>query len=709
VLPGGSEAGEHARLSAASVAWLLALPLALAGAAVVWLLGPPLSDVLYPPPSSFDFLAADAQPIAPEPVESMRYLLAIAAATLPAAATIALVRRRRPRDFPAAAALVAAAQGAGVAFVVLCLAAQHAPRWGTAYFGATALAAAVVLALALLAALRSATLRVRVEPWLRETRRARIGLLALAVAIAAIWVLPALNTETSMTWAYGRLEGAFPFDEAFAVLNGLTPWVDLNVQYAALVPLLSAAAMLALGKTTLVFTLVMCVLTAVALLAIYGVFRRVTGSSLAALALFAAFVPMSLFANPPATVRFTPGTYFGMFPLRFVGPYALAWLLARRLERPDRRAWPLLLAGGLVLVNNLDFGLVALAATLAALALTEPRALPRLAREAAAGIGAALLLYALFALVRSGALPDPTRGIEFSRLYGVAGYSVAPLPGVLGLPLVIFLTYAAALAVAAVRALDGAPNRVLTGMLAWSGVFGLGSGAYYAARSGLAVLPMMFSAWALALLLLTVPVVRQLARDPRARPGIAALAVLCGCGLALTTIVQLPPPWRQLERIEAPTGPLEPLPPESWARPAQDPEVREFVASVGDGPGRFVVRSGAPVGIFTTTGHRTADAYDVVNAIPFTGPESIHTVQQREAAFDALRDAGGNTALVPPEALPLLLDGLRLHGFALLTASGPVRDVEDAAALPADALVVGGLTKWVDLRRPRAPWLRGGA
>ena len=416
---------------------------------------------------------------------------------------------------------------------------------------------------------------------------------------------------------------------------------------------------------------------------------------------------MSLFADPATTVRFTPGTYFGMFPLRFVGPYVLAWLLARTLERTSARTWPLLLAGGLVLVNNVDFGAAALAATIAALAWTAPDRLPRLAREAAIGIGGALALYALLALVRSGSLPNPARALEFMRLYGTAGYSAGPLPGVVGLPLAMFLTYAAALAVATTRTLEAAPNRVLTGMLAWSGVFGLGSASYYVLRSGFSVLPMMFSAWTLALLLLTVTVVQHLMARARPRPSLASLAVLFGFALAFCAIAQVPTPWSQVERMQAPTGPLEPLPLTWLAAPTQEAEVREFVASIGDGPDDFVVRAGAPIALFTTTGHRTADAYDVVNVIPYTGPESIHTVQQREEAFDALRDAGGNTALIAPDRLPLLMDGLLRRGFALVTASGPRRSWAKADALPADALVVGGLTKWIDLRHAHAPWLRG--
>ncbi len=60
----------------------------------------------------------------------------------------------------------------------------------------------------------------------------------------------------------------------------------------------------------------------------------------------------------------------------------------------------------------------------------------------------------------------------------------------------------AALGAATVRAIRGDPGRTLSGLLAWSGIFGLGVGGYYMGRSSAEQLITMFSAWALALALL---------------------------------------------------------------------------------------------------------------------------------------------------------------------------------------------------------------
>ena len=119
----------------------------------------------------------------------------------------------------------------------------------------------------------------------------------------------------------------------------------------------------------------------------------------------------------------------------------------------------------------------------------------------------------------------------------------------IGIFLVVYVTFAAAIAAAAVRLVRRAEDVVLTAMLAWIGVFGLIAGAYFAGRSHPQVLIDLFSPWALALVLLTIVAVRALAaRDWRA-PAPAELAVLFGFGLAVCSLAQTPAPWSQVARI----------------------------------------------------------------------------------------------------------------------------------------------------------------
>jgi hypothetical protein len=97
-----------------------------------------------------------------------------------------------------------------------------------------------------------------------------------------------------------------------------------------------------------------------------------------------------------------------------------------------------------------------------------------------------------------------------------------------------------------------------------------------------------------------------------------------------------------------------------------------------------------------TTGHRIADAYGVVNVVPFTGPETMHTYAEFESALDALHDAGGSTALILFEEVEALHRPLERRGFRLLTQHGVQTTPIPLGRPPDDVLIVDGLTKWID-------------
>jgi hypothetical protein len=692
--------------SVSDAAWLAALLCALALVLAELVLAVPLSRLLYPSGPAIELLPDDPGRLIPEPREDTRYVIALFIPVFLALATVAIARvpRTRPnaRWRPAA---VSAVQWLAIAIIATCLVAQHRVRWRFSYFDVRTLLVAAVVAAAIVVA--TPFVRARADRLHGSIPRAWPAIaVAIAVAIAAMWVFPAVHTEDSITWSPLYYDTSFPLDETFAVLNGLTPLVDFKMQYATLLPYLTAGVMLAFGKTMLVFTITMCTLSVLALLAVYGVLRRAARSRLLALALFVPFVATGLFDPLGLSfARFTAGKYFAMFPLRYGGAYLLAWLLARRLDaQPDARDWPLFAVGGLVLLNNADYGLCALGATVAALIVTRAdgggRALLLLARSLLIGLAVAFTAVTALTLVRAGALPRFDAAARYSRLYGIAGYSATPMPSLLGLPLVIYLTYVAATGTAVVRAIKGEQNRVLTGMLMWSGIFGLGSLSYYVARSDPFVLPMMFSPWVLAMALLTLTVVGTPAVRVR-RPTPAMLAVLFGIGLAACSIAQAPAPWTELAQMQTPPAQVNPGP-TTWSKPLpRDPAVRRFVSSVAVAGDRFAMRPGAPIALFLTIGHRVADAYGVVNVIPFTGPESMHTFAEFEEALDALRAAGGNTALVPWQRVRTLHEPLERHGFRILTHRGVRRSPIGAAGkMPADAIVVEELTKWVDTHHP---------
>ena len=256
--------------------------------------------------------------------------------------------------------------------------------------------------------------------------------------------------------------------------------------------------------------------------------------------------------------------------------------------------WAIGIAAGLVLLNNSSSGWSPASRRPprwpAALDEHSPRALLRLAGQLALGVGATIVAFTVFSLLRAGALPNVGRMLVYSRLYTSAGYSNFPLDGVVGLQLVIFATYVAAIGTATARAVAQAENRVLTALLVWVGIFGLGSASYYVVRSGAVILPQTFAMWSLALALLTIAALAQ----PRRLPGLATLALLFGIGTSATSIALLPTPAEQLGRMQAPPPGMAFRVDRSQLtaaiQPTRDPQVRDFVSSLADGPDRFATR-----------------------------------------------------------------------------------------------------------------------
>ncbi len=645
-------AATHA-LSAGEIAWLAALPCAAVTVALIAALGPLVGDLLLPR-SSVLFFEAAIRELAPEPHEQGRFLVALLGPLLLAGAT-ALLMRRAPRMRAALVQpLVWGAQAAVVAFAVVCVAIQRRivfayPNYQPIrqqYFTNATYAAAALGAIAIVAAVRSERVRALAARWARETTARRIAWTLAAAALIAIWLLHAFNTEHTVfnenhPAAY-HLQ--FTLDETFAVIDGRSPLANFAAQYGSLWPYPVAAIMSLIGPSVGSFTGLMLLIGGIALLAMYDVLRRVARSPLHGFLLFAPFLATTFFLlRGPLENRYTVGTIFSDYPMRFAGPWLLAWLAARHLDGARPRAtWPLFLAAGLVAMNNTDHGVPALVALLAALLWTgaetaDPIAHPtRLARlrslalQALAGLAAAYALVALLTLVRAGALPDPTLMVRFAQLFALAGFAMLPMP-VLGFHLVIYVTFVAALVVATVRALAGGEpeprERALTGLLAFVAVFGLGSGAYYVGRSHPEVLVTSFAAWSLALALLTLVVVRRLAATPRRWPEPAAAACLLAFCVAGCSLAQTPTPWSQLHRLRDTT-------PTTF----QIPSGQEFVAAH--------TRRGEHVALLQSLGHRIAANLHITDVTPYTGQSSMPAVEQLYDTLRMLQAEGGTKIFI---------------------------------------------------------------
>ncbi|HET6447896.1 MAG TPA: hypothetical protein VFG31_02210 [Conexibacter sp.] len=621
-----SAAGRPAMVG--EIAWIAVVPCAVLTILVGLLLGPPLGDIFFDPGPASEFWPGALR--RPEPTEHARYVIALLGPLL-LCGIVAVAARRRVRASSAWAIAVGGVEVVLLACVAFAFVAQHTLTYRSGifvlypprmYFTWATVAVAALIAIALAAFLRQRALVERLETRAAETPAVRRVAFALAALFVGLWLLSAFNTDGSLGRAALAVQGNIPLwlDEAFSILNGLAPLAGFHAQYAQLWPYLPAGAMAVFGASFGVYAAVLLAITAVVMLAVYATLRRVVHSSLAALALFAPFVATSFFLEEGTLDnRYTPANLFTMFPLRYGGPYLLAWLVCRHLDGASpRRWWPLMLAATLVLINNPEFGLPGFVATCGALAWSSTAPLrtrvAALARAAAIGGLAAVLAVAAVTLTVAGRLPHFEQLLEYPRIYGMNGFSMAPMP-TLGIHLAIYLTFAAALVVATVRAVARERDVVLTGMLCWSGVFGLGAGAYFAGRSHPYVLIDLFSAWAFALVLLVVAVVRAVLARPTRRLSAAELTVLFGFGLAVCSLAQAPVPWRQVARIGRTT-----------AAPRFEPRATE----------RFLARRavmGEHVAILGRLGHRAAYDVGVVDVAPYADLESMVARRQWRSAI----------------------------------------------------------------------------
>jgi hypothetical protein len=646
----------HARVRAltpAELTWIAAVPSALVLIAAVILLGPPVGHALLDPgaeglwPREAPFVIGRA-----DPVKHGRYLVALLGPVLLAAAIWGSARRG-VRLAPALTRSLV--MGSQVLVLVLAVAAaigQNAkPVYRVPAFDASTGLVALAVTLLLLLAPRHRRLAAWAARPAREDRARAAACLAIAVLLTTTWLLVAIDSERTIGGAPFADLPPWAMGDTFAILDGRTPLVNFHAVYGQLWAYVAAGGLSVFGASLLTFTLLMTAISGLALLAVYALLRRVARSAPAALALYLPFLATGFLAvGGPPDRPMSNAPIFSVWPMRYAGPYLLAWLTARHLDgaRP-RRAWPLFLLGGLVAINNLELGLGALAGTIVALICARPprtrRAAARLAASAAVGLLGALALVSLLTLLRAGELPRPGLLLEFPRIFGVVGLVSLPLP-LLGFHLALYVTFTAAIATAVVRLLSGAEDRLLTGMLAWSGVFGLLAGSYIVGRSDALKLLALFSAWGLSVALLAIAVARDLAARGWRRPDVAHVAVLLAFGFAIASLLHLPAPWRQIARLG------ETAPPPSYEQPAAE----RFVAAHA--------RPGDRVAILIPLGHRIAYRLGITDVYPYPIIEAMVTRRQFRTLIDTVRREHAHELFLPLARIaPAHLAALRRAGF----------------------------------------------
>jgi hypothetical protein len=631
-------------LTPGELAWVALLPCALAALIAIVALGPPLGHVLFPAPGAGGLWPPGWEESQghPEPVKQARYLLAVLAPLLLAGAVLWGVRRApalRPRTIRAARWT---SQALLAAFVALAFLGQYDALSGQRHlpqvFGPATLAAAAALLLAALLALRRRVLPAWLNELARETPTWRVVGIAIAALVAALWLIEGVTTERlvddvgSMDWT---------LDDAYAVLNGRTPLVDFHLLYAKLLPYPAALVLSVFGRTTFVYTLFMGVLSVLALLGVYALLRRLVGGSAAALGLFVPFVALSDVGHTM--------TLSAMWPMRYGGAYLMAWLTARHVDRRGpQQAWVVFLAGGLVAINDLEFGMAALAGSVVALLAARPpasaRAVAPLARDVAAGLLGAVVVVTVPTLIRAGAPPSPSVFLEWPRIFSRLGWFSMPMP-LASLHLAIYATFVAAVAVAAVRVAHGAADRLLTSMVAWSGIFGLLAGSYYVGRSDDVKLVSMLSAWAFALVLLTIVAGRVLAARGWRRPTLAQGLVLFGFALAVCSIVHIPSPVQQIRRLTL-----------SLPAPVYHPAAVRFV--------RAHTHRGDQVVILLPMSFRIAEELRLENVAPYGTEEALVTHWQLQYVIDAARRAHAHKIFLKEGRIaPAQIEAFAVAGF----------------------------------------------
>jgi hypothetical protein len=650
------------RLAAApeEVAWIATIAGAILLAAVIaWVC--PLIKGLYPSPDNNLFSDGRAL-VRPEPLEDVRSIVALATPFILAGAVILLGADRPSRRSTELPILVAQVAFGGLLIWALLGQRRQSGFLGD-YFEQLLLSVPVLVAglliglLTTLVAVRWRSLADRVAA-LQGAGQWWI-VLGLAAAATAVFVLPAVVTDGTVGNSGPLASGHIPTqgEDYFAVLNGRTPLVNYISQYVNLLSIAVEPILRTFDGSITSFSITMCVLSGLGMLAIFGMFGEVTRKPWAALVLYVPWVALSLFPwQDTGAIREFNGNYYGVLPGRYFGPFILAWLIARS-TRAAIPKWALFGFAGLVALNNWEFGsaalLAAIVAQLVALDRSKPvwPALRSLAVQALAGVAGALALVCAITLIRAGELPDPSLLTYYSRVFLREAYGLLPMPA-RGLHWAVYATYVAALLLAAIRFVRRDPDRTTTAMLAFSATFGLTSAMYFVGRSSQFQLILLFPVWGLALALVALVALRAVQatrgdRESLRRLLIPAAAALIGFGVMVATIGRISPPWRQIDRLRGSGHPL----------PLQGPA--DYVAR-HTVPGEHVLIIGP------LAEHLIADRAGVVNSSPLNGVIALLGPAEANRALDQLEDEGGTQVFEGVSAPPPSSVLFRVPEFAAI-------------------------------------------
>jgi hypothetical protein len=309
----------------------------------------------------------------------------------------------------------------------------------------------------------------------------------------------------------------FVEEELTAILAGRVPDVTFVPQYVNVFGYLTAPWFAIFGTSIGSFTTVMAIFSGLAFLAVGSLFKTLFRNWLLTAVLYVLFLSIAMVPG----YRYSYGVvtvvnYPALMPFRYLGPYLLLAAIGFALRRRQLGWWLAIgTLSGLVLANNLDFGLAAALAALVASLIGGSDLGDRSWRFpiiAFTGVVVGFLAFWLALWCQAGSFPSFHQYEFFAVDLGGSGAYAAKMGTAFGVQLVLWCTYAACIAIPIFRWIRGRRDNMTMlrdGLMAFIGVFGFGSGLYYVDRALQPVVKGLIVTWAIAAILLAWEIALQ--------------------------------------------------------------------------------------------------------------------------------------------------------------------------------------------------------
>jgi hypothetical protein len=343
-----------------------------------------------------------------------------------------------------------------------------------------------------------------------------IGLTLMFVSTVAAMSLAIYTTATQYAApTVTTYHFQFVEEELTAILAGRVPDVTFVPQYVNVFGYLTAPWFAIFGTSIGSFTTVMAIFSGLAFLAVGLLFKSLFKSWLLTAVLYVLFLSIAMLPG----YRFSYGVvtivnYPALMPFRYLGPFLLLAAISYSLRRQQPRWWFAIgILSGLVLANNLDFGLAATLATLVAALIGGSDLRDRSWRFpiiSLIGVAVGFLAFWLALWCQAGRFPSLHQYAFFAVNLGTNGAYSEKIGTIFGVQLVLWCTYASCVAIPIFRWIRGRRDnmtRLRDGLLVFVGVFGFGSGLYYVDRALQPVVKGLVVTWAIAATLLAWEIV----------------------------------------------------------------------------------------------------------------------------------------------------------------------------------------------------------